>query len=279
MNHFIVYCSPNGSTRHVAEVIAERLAQFGKTADMFDIGQKTARQKIEKLHLDAAQPFCLWIGSPVYVDHMVPPVESFISMLPTQKANYAVPFVTWGAVNSGTALYEMGKILADKRFSLLGAAKVVAVHSSMWKSNRPLGGGHPDSEDDSLVRSLVEKVCGKLSNSPEPPLLSLNALNYQPVEIQQQAQGKSVAAAKELYPPLVAEVDKCTQCGECAEKCPADAITLDPYPQVGDDCFLCLRCVRDCPEDALPWDTLSMEERIRGLAAVSKETPSTRIFL
>lgn len=279
MNHFIVYCSPGGSTRHAAEIIKDKLVQLGKSAEMFDIGQKSGRGKINKLLIDAKQAFCLWIGSPVYVDHAVPPIEHFINHLPVRTTSYAVPFVTWGAVNSGTALYEMGKALSDKGLGLLGAAKVVAVHSSMWAAIQPLGEGHPDSEDDSLLRSLVEKIIDKLSTQPKPPLMSLDELNYQPTEVQQEAKQKSIALAKQLYPPLVPNEDKCTQCAECADKCPADAITLDPYPQVGDDCFLCLRCVRECPEAAIPWDTSAMEERIRGLAALSKESPSTRIFV
>lgn len=279
MNHYIVYCSPGGSTRHAANVIAERLVQLGNSADMFDIGQKSELTEVNRLILDAKQAFCLWVGSPVYVDHAVPPIEYFISNLPTQRNSHAVPFVTWGAVSSGTALHEMGKNLVDKGFLLLGAAKVLAVHSSMWQAIHPLGEGHPDSGDDSILRSLVEEIISKLSSASAPSLLALDQLNYQPTEVQHEAKEKSIAVAKSLYPSLKPDEDKCTQCAECAEKCPADAITLDPYPQVGDDCFLCLRCVRECPEKAIPWDTSLMEERIRSLAALSKESRTTKIFV
>ena len=46
--------------------------------------------------------------------------------------------------------------------------------------------------------------------------------------------------------------DKCIQCGECEDICPAGAMSLDPYPTVAaDKCISCFCCAEGCPEGAL----------------------------
>jgi ferredoxin len=277
MKHSIVYSSPNGSTRHVARIIAERTLNLDESPELFDLGQRDVRQRLEKRLLTLPSPGCLWIGSPVYVDHMVPQVARFLQSLPEAQRGYAVPFVTWGGVNSGVALHEMGQLLALKGYALLGAAKVLAVHSSMWRSNQPLGAGHPDAADDSAVRGLVDAVLDKLTTGAMKPL-PLADLDYQPEAIKEQARHKSIAVAKANYPQLAAAEDRCTQCGECAEKCPAQAIALNPYPEFGEECFMCLRCVRECPESAIPMDMAAAEVRLRAMALATNESPSIRIF-
>lgn len=278
MDHLVVFCSPNGSTRSVATVIAGRISQLGGRVRTFDLGRKDENEKAQRHCLNSVVPFCLWVGSPVYVDHPVPVVTRFITILPSNRDCLAVPFVTWGGVNSGIALYEMGEMLVQKGYTLLGAAKVLAVHSSMWQSDRPLGAGHPDASDADAVRRLVERVHEKLSLRTVEPL-PLKTLDYQPPAVRNEALKKSIAMAKQAYPPLVVDEERCTCCGDCAANCPAQAITLEPYPSIGEDCFMCLKCSRECPENAMPLDTSAAEERIRAMAAETNEPLSTRIFL
>lgn len=278
MKHRIVYCSPNGSTRHVAEVISLGLTALGGECELFDLGRQSDRAKLGAEPRHAGAPVCLWIGSPVYVDHCIPPIEAFIADLPKPSEGYAVPFVTWGGVNSGVALYEMGQTLTEQGYTLLGGAKVLAVHSSLWQAEQPLGAGHPDLEDDESVRKLVQQVHEKLTAATRAPM-PLQILDYQPPAIKTEAQGKSIALLKQMNPELAAGTDKCVQCGECEANCPAGAIMLDPYPSFGAACFLCLKCIRDCPEQAIPFDADSMEARIRTMAATIKETPLTQIFV
>jgi ferredoxin len=223
-------------------------------------------------------PVCLWMGSPVYVAHIVPPVELFLRNLPTKTRCYVVPFVTWGGVSSGVALAEMGEIVCSKGHVLLGAAKVLALHSSMWQSSRPLGEGHPGPEEDAAIQNLVDHVHGKLSSDAVKPL-PLESLHYQPDAVKEDAARKSIATAKQITPELAVDEEKCSQCGECAAKCPAEAIRMNPYPHFGEECFICLKCVRECPQGAILLDMSGTEERLRGMALAHNETPPTRIFL
>jgi uncharacterized protein (DUF362 family)/Pyruvate/2-oxoacid:ferredoxin oxidoreductase delta subunit len=51
--------------------------------------------------------------------------------------------------------------------------------------------------------------------------------------------------------PVVDE-DLCVMCGDCAENCPPEAITLDPYPVVdASKCISCFCCAELCTEGAV----------------------------
>jgi len=45
--------------------------------------------------------------------------------------------------------------------------------------------------------------------------------------------------------------DQCILCGECAENCPAEALTLEPDFSISEKCISCFCCVELCPEGAL----------------------------
>ena len=113
-NAVVIYISPAGTTRHVAKVIYETLNDYGVKTVIIDLGIKENCLQILTDLKGLLQNACLWIGSPVYFGHAVPPVVEFIAKLPTAKKGYAVPFVTFGGVTSGITLYEMGKMLLEK---------------------------------------------------------------------------------------------------------------------------------------------------------------------
>ncbi|MEI6134249.1 MAG: 4Fe-4S dicluster domain-containing protein [Desulfomonile sp.] len=48
--------------------------------------------------------------------------------------------------------------------------------------------------------------------------------------------------------------DKCKQCGECIDVCPADVLAIDgskTYVANPTDCLGCESCVSVCPEEAI----------------------------
>ena len=166
----VVYCSPGGSTRHVAQVIEKELEHLGMTVLSADLGKGDDGSSVVNEVKNGK--ICLFIGSPVYSNRPVLPIMRFISDLPENADIRAVPFVTWGGAGSGIALHDMGKALTAKGFSLVGAGKVLSLHSMMWRCQNPLGEGHPDEEDDRLIRDVgkrgVEKDGGWILRSYVP---------------------------------------------------------------------------------------------------------------
>jgi len=47
------------------------------------------------------------------------------------------------------------------------------------------------------------------------------------------------------------DIDKCTDCLECVESCPPEALTMHPEFVVDDKCISCFCCVELCPDGAL----------------------------
>ncbi len=276
---FIVYFSPAGSTRHVADVIEKRFMVLGVEVFSFDLAQCNNDAAITiSLQMKTSEgKNCLFIGSPVYVSHAVPLVMKCIAGLKEIDGAFAVPFVTWGGACSGISLYEMGKELLNKKFTLLGAAKILAVHSLMWQLEKPLGKGHPDADDDQMIEKLVNHIYKKL-NEDRPKEIKLSDLAYQSKENHAEMEKISLQTAKVHMPERTVDTELCNQCQVCSEVCPADAVTFSPYPEFGDGCVFCFNCMKQCPEKAINTDLSKIWQRIKDRAAFFSEHPYTQVF-
>ncbi len=122
-------------------------------------------------------------------------------------SHFVVPFVTWGGACSGISLFEMGKELLNKRVTILGAAKILAVHSLMWQLENLLGKGHPDSNDDRMVEELVNRIHYKL-HSDTPKGIKLADLAYQSKENHAEMEKVSLVAAKADMPRREIDIHK-----------------------------------------------------------------------
>jgi len=275
----IVYFSPSGSTRHVAGVIEKQFQTLGAHVWVLDLGEcKNGATEISRQIEKTKRKSCLFIGSPVYVSHAVPPVMECIAGLTENTGAFAVPFVTWGGACSGISLYEMGRELLKKGFTVLGAAKVLAVHSLMWPLENPLGGGHPDGNDDRMIGELANRVYQKL-HSENPKGIELSDLAYQTRENHAEMEKVSLEAAKADMPGRDIDTRLCNQCQICAQVCPVHAVALTPYPEFGNGCVFCFSCVRQCPEKAIRVDFSEIWQRIKDRAAFFSEHPDSQIFL
>jgi ferredoxin/flavodoxin len=276
---FIVYFSPSGSTRHVAEVIEKNFQALGAEVSSFDLtgGNSDIAVAISRQMENSEGKSCLFIGSPVYASHAVPPVMECISGLKENSGVLAVPFVTWGGACSGISLYEMGKELIVKRFTLLGAAKILAVHSLMWALEDPLGKGHPDAQDDHMIGKLVNHVHQKLFEA-DPKEINLSDLAYQTRENHKAMEKTGLQTVKAHLPRRTIDTGLCNQCQVCSEICPTDAVMFTPYPEFDDGCVFCFNCMKKCPEQAIIADLSGIWQRIRERAAFFSERPYSQIF-
>ena len=278
MKIIIVYCSPAGSTRQIADVFHDSFIKRNADVVTLDLAKENQRSSALDLIRTTNQKMCLFIGSPVYRDVAVPPVMNFIGTLPAVESNYAVPFVTWGQACSGVALWQMGGALRQKGFQIAGAAKVVALHSMMWLANDPAGRGHPDEDDRRLIEEMAATLSFRL-DSNDIPVLQLEVLDYQlPVRA---AEMKNKIKTPWYIIPKNVSTGTCTQCGICEEECPVHAVILDPYPEFDQKCIDCFNCIRLCPEDAIA-SSVSMDDiadHIRARVKNINERPVTQVFL
>lgn len=277
---FIVYFSPAGSTRHVAAVIEKQFLALGAETFSFDLAEcnsdvsVTISQQMEA----SGGKNCLFVGSPVYVSHAVPLVMECIAGLREGDGAFAVPFVTWGGACSGISLYEMGRELTKKGFTLLGAAKVLALHSLMWPLEDPLGKGHPDANDHQMIEKLVDHVFKKL-HEDDPKGVKLFDLAYQTKENHAEMEKISLQTAKAHMPERTIDTQLCNHCQICIDVCPVDAVVLTPYPEFSDSCVFCFSCMKKCPEQAIHADLSEIWQRIKDRAAFFSERPGSQIIL
>jgi ferredoxin/flavodoxin len=277
---FIVYFSPAGSTRHVAQIIEKQFLALGAEVSSFDLAEcSNDVATVISQQMEASNgKSCLFIGSPVYVSHAVPLVMDCIAGLKENAGAFAVPFVTWGGACSGISLYEMGKELINRGFTLLGAAKILALHSLMWKLDDPLGKGHPDPDDDRMVEELVSHVNQQL-HVGKPKSIKLSDLAYQTKENHKEMEKISLQTAKAHMPERTIDTELCNQCKVCSDVCPVDAVTLTPYPEFSNDCVFCFTCMKKCPVHAINTDMAAIWKRIKDRAAFFSERPYSQIIL
>ncbi|MDY0212619.1 MAG: 4Fe-4S binding protein [Desulfuromonadaceae bacterium] len=277
--HYIAYFSPAGTTRSVAQMIEAALHKHGIKAVVLDLAPHGGAD-MAALAAGVETDACLWLGTPVYVDHAVPQVLDFIAALPQgSEGATVVPFATWGAVCSGVTLLEMAQLLKKRGWATVGAAKVLAQHSSLWESAKPLGAGHPDADDAGKMGTLVEAVLHKLGTTPVAPL-DTELLDYLPATYAAEAWGKSLNLTKAMLGKHQPDRSKCNACGTCVEICPTGAFTWeDGYPMVGGSCVRCHQCTRHCPQQAFAYPGTIMDTRLHEMAAQSPEKAETAIYI
>jgi ferredoxin/flavodoxin len=279
MEAFIVYCSPAGTTRKIALTIGSTLTDIGYRVASYDLAnsvdEATIYYDIKKTEQNEK---CLFIGSPVYACHAVTVIADFISRLPETAAGYAVPFVTWGGVTSGIALFEMAEMLSRKGYQIIGAAKILAAHSLMWQFEHPLGEGHPDEADENLIAHLIGEINKQLvAKNPVP--ITLSALNYLPKTVREPMTRIDINYARQALPQKVVDKNICTQCNICRAVCPVNAITCDPFPEFNQNCIMCYTCMRLCPENAIMADFSKLEQWLTNRSQEFSEHPLSTIFI
>ncbi|MBL0715869.1 MAG: 4Fe-4S binding protein [Desulfosarcina sp.] len=151
------------------------------------------------------------------------------------------------------------------------------MHSMLWRSDHPVGHGHPDAEDDRLVRDLVRQIHQRLTGDA-PAMLTAGEMAHYPEPARAEMAKTSLKVAAAHMPARDIDEIACTECRQCAEVCPTDAITFTPYPVFGATCIYCYSCVRDCPENAIRVELSTAENRIRARVKQFDEKPLSQVF-
>jgi flavodoxin/ferredoxin len=294
MNAIIVYFSPSGSTRKVAQQMSEVFSGKFSKIEVIDLTRNESYwnsfQFRQNLYNIINNYDVLCIGSPVYAHHMHYNVQNFIRNLPplTDKVQYAVPFVTYGGINSGEALHDAEKLLRKNGRIVAAGLKVNSEHCLSKAFNTEFNRNLPDQTAIPYLRELADKL---LQLEHKSVVNNGYFLNYQkiPVRIRTKLLIGEKFWHNHMYPKPTFNYSKCDGCGICVMKCPLERIELkNDRPLIKEnvpDCIHCGMCVFSCKKggnyfaaDMAKWEKLFIKATLGKGPLVSNEKPKTAAY-
>ncbi len=252
----IFYFSQQGSTKKIAEKIAEGLNQDEKICDLIRFTKLSKDLELVK-NFNFSRYNLIGIGVPVYYFH--PPHHLFevFEAFPDLNQTMGFLFCTSGG-NPGAALHKIKQVLENKGIKIIdGYDKWIGLdqhrcYSHFKESALPSSLGHPTPEELVEAREFGIKLMEKALDPNTPEKKDFWAKDNKWAEGGWKE--RSAPFMERWFPEFNLNMKKCTKCGKCAELCPIDAIILDPYPQWRKDCDRCYLCDLYCPEQAIECD-------------------------
>lgn len=218
----LVYFSPGGTTKEVAEIFASNLVAEINHIDLL-------KNRLDN-EMCFTQDEVLVAVMPVFAGR-IPSV--FPDMLKKLKGNKtpAIVIVVYGNREFDDAMLELSDSLKKNDFNIIGAAAFIARHSIFPEVAKD----RPDNNDIKIINEFAQKCIHKISN---------NDIN-EPLNISGNKPYKKVSSM-----PITPATKKktCTNCGICANICPVNAIDKDKPTQTdATKCITCMACVYHCP--------------------------------
>jgi len=231
----VVYFSPTGTTKKIAEAIA--LGLHAEKTEYIDITGPTERNNIKRaIHSDI-----LVLGFPVYEEHIPDEVRKYLRSA-SVKVHASVLFCVYGNVAFGKSLREAYGIMKSKQAPAISLGAFIGEHS--FATNEvPIGVNRPDNVDLEQGKKLGvisalrydKQEFIKERDVPENMLLAGRFIPRNSV--------KWVSIAPAVH------MDLCTKCNLCIKKCPMGAIHKD-FSINERECIRCYACVRVCKVEA-----------------------------
>lgn len=226
---YSIHFSPTGGVRAVMEPLCSAWPQV-TAIDLTRPDDDYTRYAF------APQDVCL-IGVPAF-EGLVPPLA--LQRLAAMQGGgaRAILVAVYGNRAIDDTLTELEDWVTRAGFTVVGGAKAVAHHSLFTQ----YAVGRPDAEDLTELRGFSQKLRAA-AEAPSPAPVTLPG-----------GRPYKTRTPSSFFPLLLAP-ERCTRCGLCAARCPAQAIDLES-PDFLDTgkCARCMRCVTFCPNQALGMD-------------------------
>lgn len=230
----LAYFSPTGTTKKVSQAIA--LGIKPDSIEFIDITSPAAREEI----LHVAGDELLLLAVPVYMGRVPEIVGGWLEKLQAQDSP-TVCVVVYGNRAYEDALLELKDVVTKCGGRPIAGAAYIGEHSFSTAEN-PVAQGRPDKDDLEHAKAFGRKIREKLQSAAT--LSQLSDVEFPGVF--------PYRGSTTLWDVDFIEVSNaCTQCGTCAQICPAGAIAPDDSTQIDlEKCITCCACIKKCPENA-----------------------------
>jgi len=226
MNVSQIVFSPTGGTKQVADIIIKAWEMPVNEIDLTNAETDYAALSLKKDDIAV-------IAVPSYGGRVPALAVQRISKIQGNQAQCVIVCVYGNRAYEDT-LIELNDIAKKSGFKVIAAVAAIAEHSIMHQ----YAAGRPDTRDKQELQHFAKKILEKInSGAAEPSTLKIPG-NYP----------YKKAGGAGLVPKAG---NQCTNCGLCAENCPAQAISKENLKAADSKkCISCMRCVVKCPQSA-----------------------------
>lgn len=247
----IITFSPNGSTLKLAKAAIRKMLSLNFNPTILDITNRSW-DFIENFDYSTLKSFSLFIFAfPIYAWNIAEPMEKFMLNIPSQINKYAAIIATYGGVAVGKSMQNAVTHLLNKNYTVIGAAKIVSRHSTIFDKSKDPFSTHPNHLDLMLIRNLIiilrEKIYRNIHES-----INIQKLDSNSKLIRFLSSTLIARKYARKFPPNIRfNHKKCMQCGLCKKVCPVQIIHINSFPEKTGICLRCHNCKRICPSGAI----------------------------
>ena len=237
-----LYFSATGTTEKTVRTVAAAAAQ-GLGCPWEAVSFTLPAQRVERRFGSGE---LVIVGTPVYAGRVPNVLLPYLQEKLTAEGALAVPVVLYGNRNYDDGLMELRNTLQAKGFACVAGAAFVGEHSF----SRVLAAGRPDAEDCALMVGFGQAVARKLRRLDAAPAEPVAVGGCDPIRPYYKPRDREGNFINILKVKPVTDMEKCSGCGLCAEKCPMGSIKPDNVAEVAGICIKCCACVKGCPTGA-----------------------------
>ncbi|MDO5348680.1 MAG: EFR1 family ferrodoxin [Lachnospiraceae bacterium] len=218
--------SPTGGTQQVADTIT---AEWENHVNKVDL----TNPKNNYSTLNFLQDDIVVVAVPSYGGRVPALAAERLAKINGNQAQCIVICVYGNRAYEDTLL-ELRDIAEQSNFKVIAAISAIAEHSIMHQ----YATGRPDQKDKDELRNFAGKILKKIKNC-NAETSTFQIPGNRPYK--KSGGGSLIPKAN----------DKCVNCGHCAERCPAQAISKKNIKSSDSKkCISCMRCVVQCPQSA-----------------------------